>query len=159
MRWRRRHYSSLFVTKKVQRRTLASGTYPNALLPFHGTGVARSSSRNRRLRTPLSRHAPIATRPVAGPGGSVQCPVAGRRALGHAGSCAPSLSKPPCGGGPVPAGCSWAASLHRQLGSASLANINIHRLSRTRTRSTHRKADGGPGRGRSGSTRREHRPA
>ena len=27
-----RHYSSLFVTEKVQRRTLASGTYPNALL-------------------------------------------------------------------------------------------------------------------------------
>ena len=27
------HHSSLFVTKKVQRRTLASGTYPNALLP------------------------------------------------------------------------------------------------------------------------------
>ena len=25
--------SSLFVTKRVQRRTLASGTYPNALLP------------------------------------------------------------------------------------------------------------------------------
>ena len=43
--------------EKVQRRTLASGTYPNALLPFHGTGVARSSSRNRRLRTPRSpRH-------------------------------------------------------------------------------------------------------
>ena len=30
----RKWNSSLFVTKKVQRRTLASGTYPNALLPF-----------------------------------------------------------------------------------------------------------------------------
>ena len=39
------NYSSLFVTKKVQRRTLASGTYPNALplvLPSAALGVVRA---------------------------------------------------------------------------------------------------------------------
>ena len=44
-----RHYSSL---RRVLRRTLASGTYPDALLPSIGTGVARSSSRKRLRSSP-----------------------------------------------------------------------------------------------------------
>ena len=97
--------SSLFVTirvtKKVQRRTLASGTYPSALLPSAALVLRAPPPVTVAFATPLvpplpgSRYmyAQIATRPVAGPGGSVQCPVAGRRALGHAGSCAPSPSR------------------------------------------------------------------
>ena len=87
-------YSSLFVTKKVQRRTLASGTYPNALplvLPSAALGVVRAPPPvTVALRT---RPSPVMPRsqPAPLPGRAVQCNV---RPLGGARTATLGLAHP-----------------------------------------------------------------
>ena len=123
---KKKGYSSLIVTKKVQRRTLASGTYPNAPTPIRVTCVLRAppcpSSRSRRLPAHSPRSRPTCLHgkslPVASAGSQG---IVGRwRASVHeppfplrprdAGSLR-ALSMPPCGGGPGPAG-SRASCFH-----------------------------------------------
>ena len=87
--------------------------------------------RSRRLRSPRSRHAPIATRPVAGPGGSVQCPpgrplgswLLGGAPAGHAGSYAPFPSRHAMWGfpGQLPAG---RPRFDARVGSAVASQIS-----------------------------------
>ena len=92
------YYSSLFVTKKVQRRTLASGTYPDAPTPnpcHCGVRCALPASVVRPARfahsaTPLPTHVASTFPPRCRGGQSGTLSVAGRRASDHAGSFAPS---------------------------------------------------------------------
>ena len=125
-----RHYSSL---RRVLRRTLASGTYPNALLPLHTSLVLRAPPP---VTVAFARPAPDMllshSLPVAGAGSqsNIGCETA------RAQPCwvLRALSKPPCGvvGGPGPAGC-WAASLHlvrNDLGLTPLRQWLSHHLRR-----------------------------
>ena len=90
--------SPLFVTKKVQRRTLASVTYPNALLPSSALALRAPPPVTVAFATPLPLFM-LRSQPAPLPGRAVQCKV---RSLGGARPATLGLSRPfqavMCGG-------------------------------------------------------------
>ena len=89
-----RHYSSL---RRVQRRTLASGTYPNALLPSTALALRAPPPVTVAFATPLPARSQHTPSPL--PGRAVRNTVGCWAARARSRWVFRALSKPSCGGG------------------------------------------------------------